>query len=392
MAQLKSIKKWFWWHRWTSLICTLFLLMLCVTGLPLIFGDEIEGWLNPTHYATLPKDTPMADLDGMVKVAHGRYPKQLVTFIFVDDDEPQVLVNMSPTWNPVDPLRHSLQFDSRTGKLLNDEPPFSQKPASFIDIMLDLHRGLFLDLPGELFLGLMGVLFVISIISGVVLYGPFMKKLDFGTIRSDKSRRLKWLDLHNLLGIATAVWLLVVGTTGVMNELSTPLFGIWQMTDVKAMLSKYQGKPLVKQNELSSVQAAYNTTQKTLPGMQIMSVVYPGNTFGSPYHYLVWTKGNTPLTSQLFSPVLVDAKSGKLAAVVKMPVYLRALELSRPLHFGNYGGTPLKIIWVLFDLVAIVVLISGVYLWVVRRKFYRNYFERLAEAELTEHQSPTIKS
>jgi uncharacterized iron-regulated membrane protein len=384
MAQLKNIKRWFWWHRWTSLICTLFLLMLCVTGLPLIFGDEIEGWLNPTHYADLPKDTPMANLDGMVSVAHARYPKQLVTFIFVDDDEPQVLVNMAPGWNPDDPLRHSLQFDSRTGKLLNDEPPFSQKPASFIDTMLDLHRGLFIDLPGELFLGLMGVLFVISIISGVVLYAPFMKKLDFGTIRQDKSRRLKWLDLHNLLGIATAIWLFVVGATGVMNELSTPLFGLWQITDVKAMLSKYHGKPLIQQNELSSVQAAYNTTKKALPGMQVMSMVYPGNAFGSPYHYLVWTKGNTPLTSQLFSPVLVDAQSGKLAAVVKMPVYLRALELSRPLHFGNYGGTPLKVIWVLFDLVAIVVLVSGVYLWLVRRKFYKDYFEQMAGSELTE--------
>jgi len=392
MAQLKSIKKWFWWHRWTSLICTLFLLMLCITGLPLVFGDEIDGWLNPTHYADLPKDTPMANLDGMVKVAQTRYPKQLVTFIFVDDDEPQVLVNMAPTWNPVDPLRHSMQFDSRTGKLLNDEPPFSQQPRGFMGTMLDLHSGLFIDLPGELFLGLMGVLFVISIISGVVLYGPFMKKLDFGTIRGDKSRRLKWLDLHNLLGIATAVWLLVVGATGVMNELSTPLFGLWQVTDVKAMLSKYHGKPPVDQTKLSSIQAAFDTTRKTLPGMQVMSLVYPGEAFGSPYHYLIWTKGNTPLTSQLFSPVLVDAKTGKLAAVVKMPVYLRALELSRPLHFGNYGGTPLKIIWVLFDLVAIIVLISGVYLWVVRRKFYKNYFDRLTEAELNEPSPQTIAS
>jgi len=381
MSQLKNIKRWFWWHRWTSLICTLFLLLLCLTGLPLIFQDEIDGWLNPTRYVELPKDASAADLDNMIRVARQHYPAEAVSSFFVDDEEPQVVVSMIPKLDDDPKLSHDLQFDARTGKLLKDEPPFNQQPQTFTGLMLSLHSDLFMDLPGELFLGLMGLLFVISIISGVVLYGPFMKKLDFGTIRMQRSKRLKWLDLHNLLGIATAIWLFVVGATGVMNELSTPLFGLWQITDVKAMLDKYQGKPTPKTSELTSVQAAFHTAQQALPGMTVVSVVYPGYPFGSPYHYLLWAKGNTPLTSRLFSPVLVDARTGHLAAVVKMPFYLRALEVSRPLHFGDYGGTPLKIIWVLFDLVAIIVLISGVYLWFVRRKFYADYFLRLSTEE-----------
>jgi uncharacterized iron-regulated membrane protein len=83
---------------------------------------------------------------------------------------------------------------------------------------------------------------------------------------------------------------------------------------------------------------------------------------------VVWTKGKEPLTSRLFSPVLVDARSGVLASAVTMPWYLRALELSRPLHFGDYGGMPLKIIWVLLDLVTIFVLGSGLYLWFARSR------------------------
>lgn len=378
MSQLKNIKRWFWWHRWASLICTLFLLLLCLTGLPLIFGEEIDGWLNPTHYAELPKDTPPANLDNMISLARQRYPAQAVSSIFVDDEEPQVEVTMIPKLTDDPKLSHSLQFDARTGQLLKDELPDNQQPQTFIGLMLSLHADLFMDLPGELFLGLMGLLFVISVVSGIVLYGPFMKKLDFGTVRIERSKRLKWLDLHNLLGIATAVWLLIVGATGVMNELSTPLFGLWQITDVKAMLDKYHGQTTPETTELTSVQAAFNTAQQALPGMTVVSVVYPGDPFGSPYHYLLWAKGSTALTSRLFNPVLVDARTGRLAAVVKMPVYLRALEVSRPLHFGDYGGTPLKIIWVLFDLVAIVVLISGVYLWVVRRKFYADYFLQLS--------------
>jgi uncharacterized iron-regulated membrane protein len=81
----------------------------------------------------------------------------------------------------------------------------------------------------------------------------------------------------------------------------------------------------------------------------------------------VWSKGKSALTSRLFSPILVDARTGKLEGVVTMPWYLRALEVSRPLHFGDYGGLPLKIIWVLLDIVTIVVLGSGLYLWLSRR-------------------------
>lgn len=387
MIKLKNIKRWFWIHRWTSLVCTLFLLMLCLTGLPLIFRDEIDHWLNPTHYTVMPANTPLANLDSMVRVAQRRYPKQAVSFIYIDDDEPQVLVNMIPNLNADPNLLHSVQFDARTAKLLADKPPLTQQQQTFTGFMLSLHRGLFLDLPGELFLGLMGALFVLSIISGVVLYGPFMKKLDFGTVRQNKSRRLKWLDLHNLLGIVTAAWLFIVGITGVMNELSTPLFGLWQITDVKAILDRYHGRAVPKPQELNSVQSAYYTAKKALPGMKVISVVFPGDPFGSPYHYLLWTKGNKPFTSRLFNPVLVDARTGKLAAVIKMPFYLRALEVSRPLHFGDYGGTPLKVIWVLFDIAAIIVLLSGIYLWFVRRKFYKEHFLRIATDE---HNDPLI--
>src|SRR4051812_25846988 len=108
MAQLKSIKRWFWWHRWTSLICTLFLLLLCLTGLPLIFADEIDGWLNLTHYAEMPANTPLANVDNMIGQAKQRYPKQLLTSFFIDDDEPQVVVSMAPTMAPDDKFAHSL--------------------------------------------------------------------------------------------------------------------------------------------------------------------------------------------------------------------------------------------------------------------------------------------
>ena len=40
--QRQTIRAWFLIHKWTSIVCTAFLLMLCVTGLPLIFHHEID--------------------------------------------------------------------------------------------------------------------------------------------------------------------------------------------------------------------------------------------------------------------------------------------------------------------------------------------------------------
>src|SRR5690606_15441967 len=119
---------------------------------------------------------------------------------------------------------HYMRFDAHTGELLHDGDTVREEQFTFMGLMLALHVDMFAGLPGQLFLAFMGVLFLIAIVSGAVLYGPFMKKLDFGTVRKGKSTRLKWLDLHNLLGIVTLVWLTVVGATGVINELAAPLF------------------------------------------------------------------------------------------------------------------------------------------------------------------------
>ena len=45
---------------------------------------------------------------------------------------------------------------------------------------------------------------------------------------------------------------------------------------------------------------------------------------------------------------------------------MKALFLSQPLHFGDYGGLPLKFLWAGFDMVTIVVLVSGLWLWRLR--------------------------
>ncbi|MNJ63094.1 hypothetical protein D3C77_589670 [compost metagenome] len=79
-------------------------------------------------------------------------------------------------------------------------------------------------------------------------------------------------------------------------------------------------------------------------------------------------KGGTHLTAHLLTPVLIDASTLDVTAIGDRPWYMDAMGLSQPLHFGDYGGRPMQILWAVLDVLTIIVLGSGVYLWVVRRR------------------------
>lgn len=132
------------------------------------------------------------------------------------------------------------------------------------------------------------------------------------------------------------------------------------------MTAPYKDAPPLQR--LGSLDAALATARRAAPDMEVSFVGFPGTQFSSQHHYAVFMRGNTPLTERLLKPALIDAQSGELTDMREMPLYVKTLLLSQPLHFGDYGGMPLKIVWALLDLVSIVILASGLYLWLGRRK------------------------
>jgi uncharacterized iron-regulated membrane protein len=366
----QSVKWWSLVHKWTSLVCTLFLLMLCITGLPLIFHDEIDDFFqSEVSVRELPADTPQASLRKLIDTARARHPARFVQALNWDQDRANV-VNVFLSDVPAPPPGKrllKLSFDSRTADLLEED---AQEGGVMRTIRI-IHRDMLLGLPGELFLGAMGLLFVIALVSGVVLYAPFMRRLAFGAVRREAAPRVKWLDLHNLIGAVALVWLLAVGVTGIINTISLPLFTAWRAQVLPELIAPHLGKPPLA--KFADIDDAVATAQRALGGDKPVSVALPTEArFGTPRHFIVWTKGATPITSRLFTPALIDAETGQLVSARGLPWYLRALQVSRPLHFGDYGGLPLKIIWALLDLAAILVLASGVYLWLGKRRQSRN--------------------
>jgi len=160
---------------------------------------------------------------------------------------------------------------------------------------------------------------------------------------------------------------LVVGVTGAMNELSTPLFSRFLATEVADAVAARKGQR-PEHAERVPVDRAVDATRQARPDMTIVAVTYPGNSFGTAHHYMVWLQGDAPLTRRITFPVMVDAATGQVSAIVPMPWYGTMIQVSRPLHFGDYGGLPLKFIWALLDLVAIAILATGLYLWVSKQR------------------------
>ena len=356
-----TIRAWAAVHKWTSLVCTVFLLMLCITGLPLVFHDEIEDAFNPQEWGPANPGAPLLGYDAILERAMENRPGEVPIFMSFDIDRPVVNVTTGPTPDAPGTKMHFASFDRTSGDLV---PP-KTGDGGVMEFLLQLHTDMFLGLPGMLFLGAMGVLFVAAIVSGVVLYTPFMRKHDFGTLRVSKSPRTKWLDYHNLLGIVTVAWVLVVGFTGIINTLATPLLDLWKNEQLADLIAPYEGTE--RPEQLSSLEEAIAKAVTAAPDMTLQFVAFPGGDYSTDHHYAVFLHGNTPLTEHIVTPALIDAETGDLVDLREMPWYNKILSLSQPLHFGDYGGLPLKILWALLDLITIIVLVTGLYLWLTKR-------------------------
>ena len=356
-----TIRAWYLVHKWSSIVPTVFLLMLCVTGLPLIFHDEIEG-LEGVDYETALPGPPSAEsgvpLDTMLATALAEKPDEVPLFMAFSQESPLLTVTTGPAPDAPGEDMTLLFFDRATGESLGPAPG-----GGIMEFLLQLHTDMFLGQPGMWFLGVMGALFVIALVSGTVLYAPFMRRLAFGTLRTDRSRRVGRLDQHNLGGIVILAWALVVGGTGMINAFADPLVDSWREGELAEMTAQYGGAEALAPEDYGSLDTAMAAAKARLPGQSPQFIGFPGGDWSTARHYAVFFQGDRPLTENLLTPALIDAETGALVDARSMPALNQALMMSKPLHFGDYGGLPLKIVWALLTLATIWVLWTGVLLW-----------------------------
>ena len=140
----RTIAAWLLVHRWSGLVCTAFLLLLCVTGLPLIFHAEIDGWIAPP--APLPPvaaGTPSPGLDALL--GRALRPGEVPLYLSFDADRPVVNITTGPSPGAPPAVMRFQSFDRRTGAVL---PPAGG--GAVMAWLLRLHTDLLLGQTAEL--------------------------------------------------------------------------------------------------------------------------------------------------------------------------------------------------------------------------------------------------
>jgi uncharacterized iron-regulated membrane protein len=345
------LRIWVWAHRWSSLLCTFVLLLMCVTGLPLIFHDELDTWMGVGAHPHA-AGAALKSVDDLI--AAGERLGGIVQYVVWEQERTGlVTLVMGKAIDSDMAYNWTLYADAVSGQIV--------PPNRVVEFILTLHAQMFLGTTGPLVLSAMVLLLIVSLVSGVVVYAPFMRRLPFGTVRSAGARNTRTLDRHNLVGVVLVGWLLIVGFTGMVNTWGPYVIATWQADQVSSLAAPFAARPIPKHTV--PIDKVVQAAQSARPDMTLAFLAPPGTIFTTRRHYAVFMRGDSTLTSRLITPVFVDAVTGKVSAAMELPGYAQAALLAEPLHFGDYGGLILKLLWAAMDLLTIFVAVSGIALW-----------------------------
>lgn len=356
-----------WLHRWSSLIATPFFLVLCITGTVLIFHEEIDAALGYVpKAASVYGGSPRSATDslGAVQAAN---PNQRVLLVVRDEEEHPGLLQVYVAPKADTGFEHAkpVYVEANSARLLPGADP-DKTPTG---IFLELHAQWFMGPLGEVFGALIALLVFISLVSGVVIYAPYVKNIAFGILRRSSGPRLLQLDLHNFLGAVVLGWLFVVTCTGFLLGFGTIAQGVWQNTELKSLKSRLEtAHSIDREHPPVDFEQALTAAAKAQPGWRATEAVYPGTDLSTAQHYTVLLFGEKGVRERMFRIALVNARTGSVDDVRDLPAYLQAIQLAQPLHFGDYGGVALKVFWVACSWLALFITGNGAWLWWNRRR------------------------
>lgn len=367
-----------WLHRWSSLIATLPFLILCLTGTILIFHDEIDSALGvlPPSPGVAVNEQP---LNQAVDNALSAVPEERVALIGFDHEEHPglLLIGTIPTTDSNFQRMSRRYAHLETAELTTE---FEQQRGTFTGLLFELHAQWFLGPAGAFVGGLIGILVFVSLLTGVVVYGPHARRVSFGEIRN-KGARLKQLDLHNFIGAVVLGWALTVAITGFFLGGGTIITGMWAQNNLMANQPLETGVVIDERHppiDVDSVKQAALTIMP--PDWSIEMIIWPNTNLTSKHNYAVRIKGHG-LDERLFRVILVSAISGDVIETIELPWFIKIIALSQPLHFGDYGGLALKLLWTSCAWLTLFITGNGAWLWWTRRRKSKEHSATLPATE-----------
>lgn len=355
------------WHGWAGIICMVPFLVICLTGSILVFKKEIDAWLLPDIAALPVTEQPRLSLTELT----ARINQQLPNFeigsweIFpVGHDEADrvfVIKEGTDTW-------HKVHLNPQTGDLLSQP---TETGHYLTDWLVELHYTLLLNdlnnLPEHmgLIIGLILSLFLLFMgVSGLIMYRRFWARLF--TLRWNQRLLAVFSDLHKMVGtFASPVLLILAITGGYYNIL---IFYEEWIEHADGAEHHIMSERLYNDNV--NIDELVTDSQQRIEGFKATFLLFP---YEPELPFTIFGRAPTanPLLSNYGSVSNYDAKTGEYLSTYNLNdqnIGAKTLDSFRRLHFGTFGGLPIKVLWSVVGLTPLLLAITGTYVWWQRRK------------------------
>jgi uncharacterized iron-regulated membrane protein len=352
-------------HSALGLAFAALIYVVCLSGTLSVFVNELQRWEQP--------DAPLVDEIGPEAVAAA------VRAGYAQGKADDAVHDMFLVGPLLSPQRFQVNYHDHAsgarGTWLADAQGrlVTRLEAPLAEFVAGLHTHLHLPQTWGLYLvGLTGVALLSSLISGLLSHPRIFR--DAFALRWGGSRRLQEADLHNRLGVWGLPFHLIVTLTGALLGLSTLIVGVLALAayngDSEEAFAAILG-PRASADESAApvpdLAAMIRHVQTTKPDAQFVSahIDHVGNA-GQVVHLGMRTPGHIAFSdTHYFSGDGTPRGSGGLEDGGVGRWILGALS---PLHFGWFGGIPVKLLYGVLGLALTVVTHTGVTIWLARRR------------------------
>jgi uncharacterized iron-regulated membrane protein len=341
-------------HSWCGLIAGLGLLVIGLSGSILVFREEVDALLAPRSQQMVPppRGTPRLSFDALFAKVRAQMPAQEIAAWSVSDraDEPDGLALVLR--DDTETRWRWIKANPYTGEALGAKDATTRK---FTEWLLDLHDSFLLGDWGLVVAGLFAALLCVLGLSGVWLYREFWSH--FLRLRWRASARIYLSDLHKTVGISSVVFNLILGFTGAW----------WNLPSLSAALGFSQAevkKPIPSRlyNTSLSVDALIDEARRALPGLRTDRVYLNFPPRWKDISVMGKVATRNPFRGAFGGEVTFDPETGALKKVTdirQQPLWTQIEDTFAPLHFGTFGGLPIKLLWCLGGLAPGVLAVSG---------------------------------
>ena len=362
-------------HTWTGITAGLLLFIGFFAGALTMFKPQIEQWATPP--AQTLQQVPSTQLDNLIQAAISQSEKAKDGFIisFNSNDSPI-------KWYEKGGGRGLRLDDHLRHASFNDEGDWISQASSTNELgtLIDqLHRtaGIIGNIGhedlGVLILGLAATLYFLALISGIIVLLPTLVKNLFA-LRQHKGVNRFWLDSHNLVGVMSLPFHLIIAWTVVVFAFHDMFYG--------GLSILYGDKPLFEPRERSTIEYSVNQLHSIDSYIAAVTPISEGYQIASmEFSQLNSTSPSLAVELQSNGRML----RGGYSDFIYMHPYTMAVQYNTinqveeglygpvvnslfALHFGNYAGSFGRWIYFSLGLLGAFLFYSGNLLWLEKRR------------------------